>query len=141
MDRQDAKDAKEGRRSEPAADLDRLAHQVIGAAMEVHRSLGLGFLESVYEEALRVELELRGVPFVHQAPVEVRYKGHAVGEGRQDLLIANRLIIERKAVEALAPIRTAQVLSYLRITGRHLGLLINFNGPILEDGIKRIVLS
>lgn len=126
---------------EPSAELDRLAHAVIGAAIEVHRVLGPGFLESVYEEALCVELKLSGIPYERQAVVAVDYKGHAVGESRLDLLIGGALIVELKAVDALAPIHSAQLISYLKATGRPLGLLINFNVPTLKEGIRRIVLS
>ncbi|HYP41127.1 MAG TPA: GxxExxY protein [Chloroflexia bacterium] len=128
-------------RTEPGADLDLLAHSVIGAAIEVHRLLGPGFLEAVYEEALCIELRLRGIPFARQVVVALDYKGQAVGEGRLDLLIENSLIIELKAVDTLLPIHSAQLLSYLKMTGHPLGLLINFNVPILKYGIKRTVLS
>ncbi len=128
-------------RREPTQEVDRLAHAVIGAAIEVHRTLGPGFLESVYEEALCVELELRGIPFARQPIVSVIYKGRAIGEGRIDLLVGGILIVELKAVEELAPIHSAQVISYLKMTSRQLGLLINFNVPVLKDGIKRIILS
>jgi GxxExxY protein len=140
--RQDAKNAKLTRKeSEPQESLDRLAHAVIGAAIEVHRLLGPGFLESVYEEALCLELGLRHIPFERQKCVAVSYKGHPVGEGRLDLLIGGSLVVELKAVDALAPIHTAQLLSYLKITGHQLGLLINFNVPMLKQGLKRVVLS
>lgn len=138
MNRQDAKDTK---KREPRKELDRLAHAVIGAAIEVHRLLGPGFLESVYEEALCVELRLRGISFVSQPVMAVDYKGHIVGESRLDLLVGDSLIVELKAIDALAPIHTAQVISYLKATGHQLGLLINFNVSVLKDGIKRIVLS
>ncbi len=118
-----------------------MAHAVIGAAIEVHSVLGPGFFESVYEEALCVELGLRDIPFARQEVVAVDYKGHPVGEGRLDLLVDGCLIVEIKAVDAFAPIHLAQVISYLKTTGWQLGLLINFNVPILKDGIKRIVVS
>ena len=136
--RQDAKDANRG---EPSEELDKLAYAVIGAAIEVHRVLGAGFLESVYQQALGVELHLRRIPFISQAPVAVNYKGASVGEGKLDFLVGNSLIVELKAVENLAPIHNAQVMSYLKMTGHQLGLLINFNVPILKQGIKRIILS
>ena len=136
--RQGAKDAK---REEPSEELDRLAYAVIGAVIEVHRVLGPGFLESVYEEALRMELWMQGIPFKSQQVVAVEYKGHMVGEGRLDLLVGDGLIVELKAIETLAPIHSAQLLSYLKMTGYSLGLLINFNVPTLKEGIKRIVLS
>ncbi len=135
--RQDAKDAK---RREPSEEVDKLAYAVIGAAIEVHRVLGAGFLESVYQEALCLELQLQRIPFIPQASVAVNYKGASVGEGKLDFLVGNSLIVELKAVENLAPIHSAQVLSYLKMTGHQLGLLINFNVPILKQGIKRIVL-
>ncbi|HXG66799.1 MAG TPA: GxxExxY protein, partial [Blastocatellia bacterium] len=113
MNRQDAKIAKN---QEPGEELDRLAHEVIGAAIEVHRLLGPGFLEAVYEESLCVELKLRGIPFTRQQIFNVSYKGQGVGQSRLDLLIGSGLIVELKAVEALAPIHTAQVISYLKAT-------------------------
>ena len=128
-------------REEPTQEIDRLAHGVIGAAIEVHRSLGPGFLESVYEEALCVELRERNIPFARQQTISVHYKGYEVGEGRLDLLIEDRLVVELKAVELLAPIHIAQVLSYLKASGLHLGLIINFNSPVLKEGIRRIILS
>jgi GxxExxY protein len=137
MNRQDAKDAK----IEPNKRLDRLARTVIGAAIEVHRHLGPGYLESLYEEALSIELGLRRIPFERQKPIAVNYKGHAIGEGRVDLIVGDELLVELKAVEALAPIHKAQVLSYLKATEFHLGLLINFNVPVLRSGIQRVVLS
>ena len=114
---------------------------MIGAAIEVHRVLGPGFLESVYEEAFCVELTARRIPFTRQIPAAVTYKGHQVGEHRLDVLVSGQLIVELKAVDELAPIHTAQLISYLKATGRRLGLLINFNVPVLKEGIKRIVLS
>jgi len=124
---------------EPGKELDDLAHAVIGAAIEVHRVLGPGFLESVYEEALCVELQSLGIPFERQVTIGVSYKDHIVGESRLDLLIANKLVVELKAVEVLLPIHEAQLLSYLKATNHHLGLLINFNVSLLKDGIKRMV--
>ncbi len=128
-------------RVEPSAELDRLAYAVIGAAIEVHRNLGPGFLESVYEEALAVELELCGIPFARQVGIAVGYKGRPVGESRLDFLIAGELILELKAVEGLGVIHEAQVMSYLKATGKKLALLINFNTIILKHGITRIVLT
>jgi GxxExxY protein len=138
MNRQDAKDTK---KKEPDNEVDRLAHAVIGAAIEVHRILGPGFLESVYEEALCVELRLRNIPFARQVVIDLDYKGQAVGESRLDLLVGSSLIVELKAVDALAPIHHAQVISYLKATKHQVGLLMNFNVPVLKDSIKRIILS
>ncbi len=129
-------------RHEPTDELDCLANRVIGAAIEVHKHLGPGFSEAVYEEALCVELELRGIPFIRQAPINVVFKHRTVGEGRVDILVDNMLVVELKAIEALAPVHKAQVRSYLKATGCTLGLLLNFNTPYLRDAaIKRIVLS
>jgi len=91
-------------RVEPSTELDDLAYAVIGAAIEVHRLLGPGFLESVYEEALCVELTLRGIRFARQLPIGVHYKGQKVGEARQDLVVDDSLVVELKAVESIAPI-------------------------------------
>ena len=121
-------------------ELDRLAQTVIGAAIEVHRALGPGYLELLYEEALCIELNMRHIDNSRQHPIAVRYKGHPIGEGHIDILISSILVVELKAVEALALIHTAQIMSYLRATGLHLGLLINFNVPILKQGIKRVAL-
>ena len=112
---------------------------MIGAAIEVHRVLGPGFLESVYEEALCIEFTLRGIPFARQVAVGVEYKGRTVGGERLDLLVANSIVVELKAVENLAPIHLAQVLSYLKATNLRLGLLVTFNVGVLQRGIKRVV--
>jgi len=124
---------------EPDQATNELAHAVIGAAIEVHRQLGPGFLESVYEEALSVELEDRQIPFERQMEISVPYKHRHIGVQRIDLLVGGSLIVELKAIEALAEIHRAQVISYLKATHLRLGLLINFNVPILKDGIQRIV--
>lgn len=136
--RQNAKDAKMKQLGE---EVEQLAYEVIGAAIEVHRVLEPGFLESVYQEALSVELYLRRIPFISQAPVSVNYKGASVGQGKLDFLVGNSLIVELKAVENLAPIHSAQVICDLKMTGHQIGLLINFNASILKQGIKRIILS
>lgn len=128
-------------RREPTVAEDALARSVIGAATAVHRVLGPGFLESVYENALSIELELRGIPFRRQAAIGVMYRDQPVGDARLDLLVANSLIVELKSVDSLLPIHTAQVISYLRATNLRLGLLINFNVPVLKQGIKRLVVS
>ncbi|MCA9598072.1 MAG: GxxExxY protein [Myxococcales bacterium] len=141
MNRQDAKLAKDAGMAEPSAEIDHLARRVIGAAIEVHRCLGPGFLEAVYEEALCVELALHGIRFARQVPVGVKYKGELVGEARLDLLVEDELVVELKAVESIAPIHWAQVLSYLKATRHRLGLLINFNVDVLQRGIKRVVRS
>lgn len=126
---------------EPDADLDRLAHAVIGAAIDVHRELGPGFLESTYQKALAIELRLRDIRCSTETPVALSYKGHPVGEGRLDLLVESSLIVELKAVDKLHPVHEAQVISYLKATGYKLGLLINFNVPVLKDAIHRMILT
>lgn len=126
---------------EPSEEVDQLATEVIGAAIEVHRHLGPGFLESVYEQSLCIELDLQGVPFKNQVPIQLQYKGHPVGEARLDFLVGGQLVVELKAVESLLPIHHAQVINYLKATNKPLGLLINFNVPLLKHGVKRIVLT
>jgi len=129
------------RSSEPDSRTDTLAHSVLGAAIEVHRALGPGFLEEVYAKALIVELRARGIAFERRKSIRVEYKGQLVGEGELDFLVGGCLVVELKAVRALAQIHTAQVIAYLKATGLTLGLLINFNVVRLKDGIRRIVLS
>jgi GxxExxY protein len=126
---------------EPSDELDRLARTVLAAAIEVHCGLGPGLLESIYEEALGLELGLREVAFARQVSLVVQYKGHVVGHARIDLLVDRRLVVELKAVDTLAPLHVAQVLSYLRMAHLPLALLINFNVPVLLRGVKRIVQS
>ncbi len=138
LNRRDAEDA-ETRELDAAAS--ELTHAVIGAAIEVHRHLGPGYLESVYEEAFAYELELRRLQFLRQYSFALDYKGKAVGQGLLDFLVENRLIVELKAVEQLHLIHKAQLISYLKALNLNLGLLINFNVPILKDGVKRIVLT
>ncbi|HET6669352.1 MAG TPA: GxxExxY protein [Pyrinomonadaceae bacterium] len=126
---------------EPDHHLDNLVRSVIGAAIEVHRHLGPGLSEPLYAPALHVELAIRRIPFESEVILPVSYKGHPLGKRKIDLLVDKRLIVEIKSVEALAPIHTAQLICYLRLTGKQLGLLINFNVPLLKDGVKRVVLS
>src|SRR5437763_12474738 len=120
--------------------LNRLTAAVIGAAIEVHRQLGVGHLESTYENALVIELRARGIGVQQQVKVQVIYKGHVVGDERLDLLVEGTLVVELKTVDAFAPIHSAIVISYLRATGLKLGLLINFKVPRLVDGVRRIAL-
>lgn len=115
--------------------------QVIGAAIEVHRALGPGLLESAYEECLCKELCLRHVPFVRQLPLPVDYKGVRVDcSYRLDLLVASSVVVEVKAVSALEPIHEAQLLTYMKLGQWKLGLLINFNVPALKCRIRRMIL-
>jgi GxxExxY protein len=120
--------------------INALSNAVIGAAIEVHRILGPGLLESAYEECLCRELSIRNVPFERQMALPVRYKGVELDCGyRIDVLVDKVVILELKAVENILPIHEAQVLTYLRLTNLWLGLLINFNVPVLKNGVKRLV--
>jgi GxxExxY protein len=124
------------------ADLNRGTGNVIGAAIEVHRQLGPGLLESSYRECLCPELVLLRIPFEREKPLPLEYKGIHLGCGyRLDLLVCDSVVVEVKAIEALAPIHEAQLLTYLRIGGWRLGLLINFNVSVLKTGIRRRILG
>jgi GxxExxY protein len=124
----------------PSELQDSITEQVIGAAIEVHRHLGPGLLESIYEEALCVELSLRSVPFSRQVEVDVIYKGHRIKGQILDLLVCGEVVVELKSVTKLPEVATAQVLSYLKATGLKRALLINFGMPRLVDGVKRLSL-
>jgi GxxExxY protein len=124
---------------EPDLEMTVLSGAVIGAAIEVHRVLGPGLDEALYEAALAIELRRRNIAFTRQVVTPVDYKGERIGEKRLDFVIDGRLLLELKAVEELAAVHKAQVLTHLKITGLKLGLLINFNSAILKDGIKRII--
>jgi GxxExxY protein len=120
-------------------DRDLLTELVIGCAIEVHKHLGPGLLESSYEGCLLKELQLRGVDVLRQVELPISYKGLDLGVGyRLDIIVPGALIIELKAVDKLAPIHTAQLLTYLKLSGIKTGLLINFNTAKLVDGIKRV---
>ena len=120
-------------------DINDLTGEVIGAAIEVHKALGPGLLESAYEECLSRELDLRNIPYERQKELPVEYKGAKLGCGyRLDIVVANKLIIELKTCESLEPIHEAQLLTYLKLTGIKVGLLINFNVPVLKEGLKRL---
>ncbi len=116
-----------------------LSHSIIGAAIEVHRHLGPGQLESVYERALAQELALRSIPHRTQVPITVFYKGSRVGEFFADLIVDDKIVVELKAVAALQPVHVAQTLSYLSATQLRIGLLINFNVPVLCRGVRRLI--
>ena len=122
--------------------LDRITEKVIGAAIAVHRELGPGLLESAYEACLAFELAELGLTVERQKALPVRYRGVKVDCGyRIDLLVEGKVIIELKAVERLEPIHEAQLLSYLKLSGCKVGLLINFNVRVLKDGVRRLVLD
>jgi GxxExxY protein len=121
--------------------VEQVAAQVIDSALKVHRALGPGLLESVYETCLAHELAKRGLTFECQLHLPVVYDGVRLDAGlRIDVLVENCVVVEVKAVERLLPVCEAQLLTYLKLTGKRLGLLINFNVPLLKDGIKRRVL-
>ena len=105
----------------------------------MHRHLGPGQLEVVYERALARELETRGLPFLRQVPIDVDYKGERVGECFADLIVEDKILVELKAVTGLHPVHVAQTLGYLRATGLRLALLINFNVPVLHRGVRRLI--
>jgi GxxExxY protein len=118
-----------------------VTHEVIGAAIEVHRLLGPGLLESAYEECLARELILRKLTVERQKPIPVVYKDVKLECGyRIDLLVENRVVVELKSIESLAAIHEAIILTYLRLSGRRLGLLINFNVNVLRDGVRRYII-
>jgi GxxExxY protein len=126
--------------TDPKAHSLALSHQVIGAAIDVHRVLGPGLVESVYEEALCRELSLRSIQFVRQQTLPVFYKGQILDcEFRLDVLVARSVVVEVKAVEKITPIHRAQLLSYLKLQSVWLGLLLNFNVEVLRDGICRVL--
>ncbi len=121
-------------------DLNRLSKEVLGAAIEVHREMGPGLLESSYESALQHVLALRGIDSIRQLLLPIIYKGLVIPDSyRIDLLVDGRLVVELKTVIALLPIHSSKVLTYLRMSDNHLGLLINFHTVLLKDGIQRIV--
>ena len=119
-----------------------LSHQVIGLCIEVHRELGPGLLESAYEEALAYELAKAGLAFDRQREVPLRYKSIELScDYRLDFVVEGQLLLELKAVSELLPIHQAQLLTYLKLERLQLGLLVNFNVPVLKDGIRRVILS
>jgi GxxExxY protein len=121
-------------------DLETLVRNVIGAAIEVHRHLGPGFLETIYEQALCYELSTRGITFERQKEIVVPYKNISISGQRLDIVVEGQVIVELKTVEQLLPLHEAQLLSYLKSTGIRVGLLINFNVKQLKTGMKRMVM-
>ncbi|MBL1275576.1 MAG: GxxExxY protein [Ectothiorhodospiraceae bacterium] len=121
-------------------DENELSSKIIGAGIEVHRTLGPGLLESVYHQCLARELDLQRFVVKSEVPISAEYKGLSFDVVyRADLLVADKVVVELKVVEKLLPVHEAQLLSYLRLMNKKLGLLINFNVPILKDGIRRVV--
>ena len=120
-------------------DINKLTGEIIGAAIEVHKILGPGLLESVYEECLCHELDLREIPYERQKNLPIEYKGVTLGSKlRLDVLVDESVVVELKSRENLEPIHEAQLLTHLKLTGMKIGLLINFNVTVLKDGIKRL---
>jgi GxxExxY protein len=118
-----------------------VTEQIIGSAIEVHRHLGPGLLESVYESALCIELRSVGSPFMRQIGVPVFYKGELIAEHRPDPIVHDEVIVEIKSVERFNPVFLAEMLTYLRITGLHVGLILNFNRAVMKDGVRRVSLK
>lgn len=117
-----------------------LSKQIVGIAIEIHKHLGPGLLESVYEKCFCYELAKRNIPFLRQTPVEIIYHGLLIDDGlRVDILVDNLVIVELKAQENYHPVWEAQLLSYLKLTNRRLGYLLNFHVPLMKDGIKRMI--
>ena len=126
---------------EPSEVDNELTGVILDAAIETHKHLGPAFGESVYENALFEELSRRGVSFARQVPIVVQYRGVAVGNGAMDLVVERRVVVELKAQPTLAPVHTAQAISYLKATGLRLGVAINFGERHIKGGFKRIVQS
>jgi len=130
-----------GRNEKPGLVLEEeLTGRIIKCAVAVHRELGPGFLESIYQRALGIELRLAGLDYESEKLVRVSYRGHYLATHRLDLVVANRVVVETKSVDGLDDAHVAQVLSYLRATGIHVGLLLNFKAAHLRRGIRRVVL-
>jgi GxxExxY protein len=118
-----------------------LAHRIINAAIEVHKALGPGLMESAYQACLAREMSLQDIPFEQETSLPVEYKGVRIDcSYRLDFLVDSKVVVELKAVDNIQPVHEAQLLTYLKLTGCHVGLIINFNVPVLKDGVKRMVL-
>ena len=118
---------------------DPLTERIIGGAIEVHRALGPGLLEAPYQAAMCLELHAAGIPFERERAYPVLYRGVRIGDYRPDLIVQSAVVVEIKSVERLDPVFTAQLLTYLRVTGVQTGLLFNFNRPVLKDGITGLL--
>ncbi|HOX86433.1 MAG TPA: GxxExxY protein [bacterium] len=120
--------------------MDRLSRVILESCIEVHREMGPGLLESIYEQCLAHELTIRRISFQQQVPLQLNYKGYQISRDlRIDLLIENQVIVELKSVEMLLPVHTAQIISYLKLADKCLGFLVNFNVPVLKEGFHRYV--
>jgi GxxExxY protein len=121
-------------------ELEQITEKIIGCAIEVHRTLGPGLLEQVYENALCIELSISGLKYQRQVIYPLQYKQKPIGDYRIDLIVEDSIIIEIKSVERIDPLFEAQLLTYLKITNKKVGLLINFNSKLIKEGVKRLVL-
>lgn len=121
-------------------DLNEITEKIIGCCIEVHKQLGPGLLESIYESALCIELNSNNIQFERQKSLPVNYKGKNIGEFRIDLVAEDSVVVELKSVERIDPVFTAQILSYMKLGGYKLGLLVNFNSKLLKNGIKRFII-
>jgi GxxExxY protein len=126
--------------SHRGTELNALTSRIIGCAIEVHRVLGPGLLESIYETAITIEFDDLRIRYQRQVPVPIDYKGRSLGYYRVDLIVDDLVLVEVKAIARMNPIFEAQLLTYLRVTKRHCGLLINFNSSLLKDGVQRFAL-
>src|SRR2546426_3569903 len=136
--------SNEGAAAAPIKESEALKHlteRIIGCAIEVHRELGPGLLEGTYEAALCIEFANAGLRFLQQHKIPVIYKGHLIGEYKPDLIVEDAVVVEVKSVERFDRVFEAQVLTYLKVTGKRIGLLINFNSRLVRDGVKRFVLD
>ena len=120
-------------------DINRITERIIGCAIEVHRVLRCGLFEATYRSALAIEFEAAGLSFVREVTVPAMYKGHLLGSYRIDFIVEDRVIVEIKSVERMNPVFETQVITYLGVTKKRLGLLINFNSRLLKDGVQRII--
>ena len=119
--------------------INSITERVIGGAIEVHKQRGPGLLEGIYESALCIELQIAGLQYQRQVPLAISYKNHSVGDLRLDLVVEDGVLVKIKSVERMDPVFEAQVLTYLKISGKNVGLLINFNSRLLSTGIKRFI--
>jgi GxxExxY protein len=126
--------------SHGGTEINVLTQKIIGHAIEVHRVLGPGLLETIYEAAMCIEFDDAGVKYERQTRLPAYYKGQLIGEYRVDLVVDDLVLVEVKAIERFNPVFEAQLLTYLRLTGKRIGLLINFNSRLLKDGVKRLIL-
>ncbi len=126
--------------SHGVTEINAVTQRIIGCAIEVHRVLGPGLLETMYEAAMCIEFDDAGVTYDRQTRLPAYYKGRLLGEYRVDLVVENLVLVEIKAIDRFNPIFEAQLLTYLRLTGKRIGLLINFNSRLVKDGVKRLIL-